>query len=82
MITARNVAATRAIEVASKVERSAKSAYARSCQDVGVEAEAKKCSLACAKASGSEDRFDKPETSWSKKVEEATVANTAAQDWW
>jgi hypothetical protein len=45
-----------------------------------VEAEAKKCSLACAKAAGSEDRLpcDRPETSWSRMVEEATVADTAA----
>ena len=44
------------------------------------EAEAKKCSLACAKAAGSEDRLpcDRPETSWSRMVEEATVADTAA----
>jgi hypothetical protein len=44
-----------------------------------VEAEAKKCSLACAKAAGSDDRLpcDRPETSWSKSVEEATVADTA-----
>lgn len=86
MMTTRNVATARAIVVVSIVERSAYRAYAQSCQDVGVEAEAKKCSLACAKAAGSEDKLpcDRPETSWSKSVEEATVADTAAlqEGWW
>ena len=45
-----------------------------------MEAEGKKCSLACANTAGSVDRLpcDKPETSWSKRLEEATVADTAA----
>jgi hypothetical protein len=75
MMRTRNVAAARAMEVVSRVVRLVTRSYALFCQDVGLDAGLKICSLACAKAAFNEDRLpcDKLEMNWSKRLEDATV---------